>query len=499
MIRSLHSKLKNPLGVIFLVIGFFCSFPEVYAQTYYTVDNLPSPKVAGQNFYVTDPDHILSSGTVEELNAISTDIEAHTQAEFAIAIVRDYTGDDDFQFAFDLFREWGIGKKESNNGLLLFIAVDRREYRFISGYGMEAIFPDAYLKRIGEKYLVENFRNNDYDRGVLEASKFIQHILKSPDAHEELKRQMPEAIPFFSFENPILKNSLLVIGFFLLIYLYIHFSSKSLIKRKRSTNPIAPVFYGMGCMVLLMFITVFIFAFVFNNIHQVYQVKHLPYFLMVLGSVIIAMKITTNSASIFKSYTDEQERMAARKEFMKRNGILLLLAPIAIYEFFSLSNYLRKNKNRFVPPDDSGNWERMVRTTNKKETATYLSPGQVKEEKIGALKYEVWKDTRTGKFKYIPWDLNKDYTVCPSCGYTTLEIDVTKTLKRATYKSTGVGEKGDKCQNCSYYQFKEEFVIPKKTRSSSSSSSGGGGSSSSSGGGSFGGGSSGGGGAGGRW
>ncbi len=160
-----------------LLVSCLSGLPSFGQSIAYTVDNLPSPKIKGQDYFVSNPDGILSSGTVAELDGLSTQIEATTKSEFAIVVVNDYVGDSDFEFALKLFNAWGIGKKESNNGLLLFIAKDRHEYRFITGYGMESILPDAYLKRIGEKYLVPNFRNEDYDRGVMEASEFIKTIL----------------------------------------------------------------------------------------------------------------------------------------------------------------------------------------------------------------------------------------------------------------------------------------------------------------------------------
>src|SRR5690606_1169706 len=116
-----------------------------------------------------DPDGILESHTVNLLDSISIDIEKQTGAEYAIVLVNDYQSDDDFQFALDLFNKWGIGKKEANNGLLLFIAKEKRQYLFISGYGMERIFPDVYLKRVGEKYLVPNFKEGNYDQGIYQA------------------------------------------------------------------------------------------------------------------------------------------------------------------------------------------------------------------------------------------------------------------------------------------------------------------------------------------
>ena len=493
-----YSFLENlQLGLI-VCFSIFLNI-SLEAQTLYTIESVPSPKERGQNYYVSNPDAVLDSWTVDSLDRLSTEIERVSGSEYAVVVVNDYSGDDDFQFALDLFNKWGIGKKEVNNGLLLFISKNKRQYRFISGYGMESIFPDIYLKRVGEKYLVPNFRNEDYNKGVLEASEFIAHILKSPDSVKELESLMPEAIPFFSFRNPIFRNTLLVCGFFLILYLYIHLISKQFTAKKQKLKPIAPIFYGLGCMGLLMFLTVFLFAFVFKNLEEIYQVKNIPYFAFVLGGIILAMKINDSHDAIIKSYNDEQEKGNALKKFAAFTFLPSILAPLALFNMGSIFNKLNRDKNRFNPPDNSGNWERINRTSNKSETSKYLDKGNLNEEKIGSRKYEIWKDKLSNKIILIPWEIKKRFHQCPKCNYFTLEKGKKKQLKAATYSSSGKGEIVDDCNNCDYYEIKDTYIIPKLTRSSSSGGGSSSGGSSSSGGGSFGGGSSGGGGAGGRW
>jgi len=138
---------------------------NLYSYAQYSVADIPSPKVKGQKYWVSDPDHNLSAATVMELDSILQHIDESTQAEFAVVVVNNFEGADIFEFALAVFNTWGIGKKETNNGLLLFVAKDRRSYRFVTGYGMEAMLPDAYLKRVGETYLAPNFRKSDYDKG----------------------------------------------------------------------------------------------------------------------------------------------------------------------------------------------------------------------------------------------------------------------------------------------------------------------------------------------
>jgi len=483
---------------IFLLFWLSCCLNAVPVLAQYTVDNIPSPKQKGQDYFVSNPDGILSSGTVAELDGLSTQIEAATKSEYAIVLVNDYVGDSDFEFALKLFNTWGIGKKGSNNGLLLFIAKDRREYRFITGYGMESTLPDAYLKRIGEKYLVPNFRNGNYDQGVLEASQFIKTILMSPDSKAELERLMPEATPIWSFNSPILRNSLLVLALFAICYIWLGEVTRAIkgqLTKKSKYFP--PLVSGCGCMGMLMFASVFICAFALNNFEVVYQWKNLPYFIFIFGSITLAMKYNASRTQIVNSYRDEENIQQALRKFRIWGLVPLLLSPLALFDLFGINKRIRKNELRLTPPDGSGRWLRMNKDDDSTRESAYLDKGQLLEEKIGSRSYEIWVDQNSNETKLVPWDENAGYIDCPQCHYRTFETGLSRTIRSATYSSQGLEERFDKCKNCGHRVSHGEHTIPVKVRSSSSSSGGGG--SSSSGGGSFGGGSSGGGGAGGRW
>lgn len=483
---------------IFLLFWLGCCLNAVPVLAQYTVDNVVSPKQKGQDYFVSNPDGILSPGTVAELDGLSTQIEAATKCEYAIVLLNDYVGDSDFEFALKLFNNWGIGKKESNNGLLLFIAKDRREYRFITGYGMESTLPDAYLKRIGEKYLVPNFRNGNYDQGVLEASQFIKTILMSPDSRAELERLMPEATPIWNFRSPIMRNSLLVLALFTICYIWLNEVTRAIKgKLTRKSKYFPPLVSGCGCMGLLLFASVFICAFALNNFEVVYQWKNLPYFIFIFGSITLAMKYNASRTQIVNSYRDEENIQQALRKFRVWGLVPLFLSPLALFDLFGINKRIRRNELRLTPPDGSGRWLRMNKDDAATRESAYLDQGQLLEEKIGSRSYEIWVDEASNETKLVPWDENVGYVDCPQCHYRTFETGLSRTIRSATYSSQGLEERFDKCKNCGHRVSHGEHTIPVKVRSSSSSSGGGG--SSSSGGGSFGGGSSGGGGAGGRW
>ena len=169
-------------------------------------------KTNGQGVYISDPDHILSADSKAQLNLLSQRLDTLAGVEFSIVIANDYVGDSDFHSALDLFNHWGIGKKGADNGLLLFVAVSRHEYRFITGYGMEAVLPDAYLKRIGEKYLVPNFQAGNYEVGIWEAANFIAEVLQSPNVRMGIGKQGCQSYAIFQYAQCIFKKCLNRIG-----------------------------------------------------------------------------------------------------------------------------------------------------------------------------------------------------------------------------------------------------------------------------------------------
>ena len=95
--------------IIFTVFTLVLIHGSSFSFAQYGIEDLPNPKMKGQNYFVSNPDQIISNHVVEELDAISWQIDSITKCEFAIVIVNDYVGDSDFDFALNLFNAWGIG------------------------------------------------------------------------------------------------------------------------------------------------------------------------------------------------------------------------------------------------------------------------------------------------------------------------------------------------------------------------------------------------------
>ncbi len=474
----------------------------VYGQ--YSVEEVPNPKGRGQDYFVSNPDEILSVVVVDSINAIAVTIERETTAEVAIVVIDDFEGQDDFQFAFELFEHWKIGKKDKDNGLLLLVAVDRRKYRFISGKGMEAIFPDALLKRIGERYMIPSFKSGNYGEGVLNSVKIIQNIAMSPERADEIIADLSG--PSFLDRYGIKLVYVAIIT--ALVILLMKYTDRIVAKSvKRGTwlgkgvrefmNTIGGGFAGFF---FLAFIAIFGLAFGGINPVELFRPVWIPWYAVVFGSLILFFKYLRGKEVISKSFWDEKNRLEALEEYHRKMLLPMLLSPLTFLILLRFQKRRKKTGERFIPPDNSGMWVRLDRDKLKKST-DLLSDGQLKEEWALSQSYEIWKHKDTGEIETVSWPGSRfrKYDDCPSCGFRTLGQETVKTITSATHKRAGSGKRIRKCVYCNHTVNLGIKILPRLRKSSSSSGGGSGWSSSSSSGGSFGGGSSGGGGAGGSW
>ena len=63
----------------------------------------------------------------------------------------------------------GIGKKGKDNGVLVLVAIDEREWRIEVGYGLEGDITDIESNRIAQEYMVPKFKEGNYGEGLYDA------------------------------------------------------------------------------------------------------------------------------------------------------------------------------------------------------------------------------------------------------------------------------------------------------------------------------------------
>ena len=133
--------------------------------------------------FVNDFAEIISPEEEIELNSILTNLYEKDIAEFAVVTIVSLEGKDIESYSLNLAQE--VLGDENNNGLLLLVSLEDKKYRFEVGRGLEATLNDAKVGRIGREILVENFRNEEYGKGIVEATKTISGILAGEIEYSE--------------------------------------------------------------------------------------------------------------------------------------------------------------------------------------------------------------------------------------------------------------------------------------------------------------------------
>ncbi len=171
---------------LLLVVAGLCAFFFTRAEVW-THETVPSPKVQGQNYYVANPDSVLTPETVEQLNELCTRLNTNTGVELAVVAIDEFDENhySAYGFALKLFNYWGIGSAERNTGVLIFLARGNRDIQIITGKGIEGMLTDGKCGELLDDNLYY-FSENDFNAGMLSLCRDMEDFLMKPDNRSEL-------------------------------------------------------------------------------------------------------------------------------------------------------------------------------------------------------------------------------------------------------------------------------------------------------------------------
>lgn len=141
------------------ILWSFCLFLSLNIQAQ-TIEPRPNPPKA-----VNDFGQMLAPFQQEALEQKIRAYNDSTSSAIVIITVPNLQGYDIAQVALQYLRQWGVGVKGKNNGIVILVAKEERKARIETGYGMEGAIPDITAKHIIEDDMLPYFRQEDYYRG----------------------------------------------------------------------------------------------------------------------------------------------------------------------------------------------------------------------------------------------------------------------------------------------------------------------------------------------
>ena len=194
---------------LFLII----SYSGCYAND---IPDRPSPPRL-----VNDFANILRSEEVINLEGKLLEFNNQTSTQIAIVIVNDLHGYDRAEFTYRLAEKWGVGQKGKDNGIVVMVkpkTISSPGQAFIAtGYGLEAVVPDAIAKRIVEVEMIPEFKANNYYAGLNSATDVLISLTKGEFTKEDYNQRTAKKETYSL--SPIL--SLIFIIFFFIFFVIV--------------------------------------------------------------------------------------------------------------------------------------------------------------------------------------------------------------------------------------------------------------------------------------
>ncbi|GAB2579206.1 TPM domain-containing protein [Spirosoma areae] len=509
----MRQNVTRLLVLVLLVSGWIT---PVIGQPY-TPETVPNPKQSRSSHYVSNPDHILSSAAVSQIDSLLGRLEDSTTAQVAVVCLNSIGERVPKEFATALFRKWGLGYRQKNNGLLILLVKDQHRIEMETGYGLEGILPDAICSRIQTQKMVPLAKTGNFDGAMIDGVEEIARLISKPEAAKEVYDESK-----YTANQPLDNYGIFVLFLLLIPCLFVLRVITFFVKK---SNPIAGQIEktvsqskGRWAWAFLLYIVMPVcVGLVVIQLRQPLSLHGWQILLVMYaytGTVVWdARRRRKNTFMKLYGTMTEPQRYVRQKAAGLNGWGNVLLFPIPFGWLKSqddqavnaLRNHSRKSAEGIELTKVDG--------TGKDD---FLTDYQRIEQRLASVDYDVWRNETYNIVQAIGYEnlSNTVYQYCTKCNSKAMSLTNNRIIKEATTEREGRGSHEYACQACgrqSETQYTIAILRQRKastshstatqsaTTYSSSGSSSWGSSSSSSSSSSWGGGSSGGGGAGSSW
>lgn len=195
------SKLKKRL---LIAVTLFCSFFALAACSENKIADKPA------NSAVYDQAKVLSKETIQTIDKLNEEADnTDKKLKIGVYITKDLGDKNVEETSLEVARKWKIGDKDTNNGVLLFLAINDKKSRLEVSDNLATQLTDIQSKTILDN-MKPKLRSKDYDGAVLDAVKNIT------DANNGKKIKSENSV---SSEDMV--GMILLIGFILFVIVVI--------------------------------------------------------------------------------------------------------------------------------------------------------------------------------------------------------------------------------------------------------------------------------------
>lgn len=167
---------------------------------------VPVPVLAAR---VTDLTGTLSGEQKNGLEGELAALEARRGVQLAVLVVASTRPESIEQYSIRVVEAWKLGRKGTDDGILLLVAKDDRALRIEVGYGLEGNVPDAVARRVIDETIVPRLREGDFAGGIEVGVRHLAALLEEKPEPEG-SPAVPEGTVAYAGDLPDVPTWLLI-------------------------------------------------------------------------------------------------------------------------------------------------------------------------------------------------------------------------------------------------------------------------------------------------
>ncbi|HEY7409531.1 MAG TPA: TPM domain-containing protein [Vicinamibacteria bacterium] len=126
----------------------------------------PAAPVPSPTGFFNDWAGVVPPAAADRLERKLREFDAQTSSQVVVAVFPELPSASLEDFTVRTAEAWKAGRKELDNGVVLFVFVADRRIRLEVGYGLEGALPDALARRIIDEQITPRFAKGDYAGGL---------------------------------------------------------------------------------------------------------------------------------------------------------------------------------------------------------------------------------------------------------------------------------------------------------------------------------------------
>ena len=166
---------------------------------------------------VTDLTGTLDATQKQTLEDQLIALEKSKGSQLGVLMVPTTNPEDIAAFGIRVGDAWKLGRKGTDDGVILIVAKDDHHVRIEVGTGLEGAIPDAAANRVIREYIAPRFRANDYFGGIQDATGALTKLINDEPLPPPLADDQGSASGGNFFEGNL--GPVLILGWFVALSL----------------------------------------------------------------------------------------------------------------------------------------------------------------------------------------------------------------------------------------------------------------------------------------